>query len=252
MSIDLSIIIPCYRDEQELAHILPHISALGNDVTLEVIVVDGDGSGHCKDICRRYGAIYIKAIPCRGDQLLNGAKAAQGRLLWFLHADTVISGQHIAEITKATSNGVNAGFFRFSFAGPTNPSRRFLSFWINFRARYGGVPYGDQGLFVLASRYWKLDGHEPMPLFEEVRLVRRLQKYPDFKMLDIPLDVNPRKWEQDGFIRRTLLNRCLAVAYMLGVPARKIANFYQSHPLSRNGGNPSPKGDLNESCRHPL
>src|SRR3546814_14743968 len=45
---------------------------------------------------------------------------------------------------------------------------------VAWRCRALGLPYGDQGLLIARSFYDALGGFAPMPLFEDVDLVRRI------------------------------------------------------------------------------
>ena len=57
------------------------------DSSLETIVVDGASDAACCRVCQQYGAQWLAAEPCRGQQLRTGAAVARGDALWFLHAD---------------------------------------------------------------------------------------------------------------------------------------------------------------------
>ena len=49
-----------------------------------------------------------------------------------------------------------------------------------------------------------------------------------FVALALPMAVSARRWERDGFVRRTLRNRALALGFALGVHARTLARWYRS------------------------
>ena len=66
--------------------------------------------------------------------------------------------------------------------------------------------------------------HEP--LFEEVALVKALRAAAPFPQLDVDIGVSPRRWERDGWLRRTLHNRLLAMGHMLGIQPARLARRY--------------------------
>ena len=68
-------------------------------------------------------------------------------------------------------------------------------------------------------------------MFEEVDLVRHLRRSGRLACLDRGLLVDPRRWQRDGWWRRSLRNRLLATGFMLGVPPSRLARLY---------GRPSP------------
>ena len=104
--------------------------------------------------------------------------------------------------------------------------KRLLASFINIRARFG-VPYGDQGLFIRNSNYMAMDGFRDAPLFEEVSLVKTARGLGNFVEIATPIGVSPRRWEQDGWFRRTLENRLLALGYMLGISPQTLSRRYR-------------------------
>jgi hypothetical protein len=88
--------------------------------------------------------------------------------------------------------------------------------------------YGDQGIFVTRAAYEEGPGFAAEPLFEEVPLVRYLKRCGGFVALDVPITVDPRRWERDGYLRRTLHNRVLALGHLLGVPPPRLAQWYRA------------------------
>ena len=58
--------------------------------------------------------------------------------------------------------------------------------------------------------YFEAGGHAPWPLFEEAVLVGQLRGLGRFLPLREPLFVDSRRWQRDGWWRRTWLNRNLA------------------------------------------
>jgi hypothetical protein len=41
------------------------------------------------------------------------------------------------------------------------------------------------------------------------------------------MGVSPRRWERDGWIRRSLMNRLLALGFALGVAPDRLARMYR-------------------------
>lgn len=225
----ISVIIPCWRDEPVLHLLLAqlHYLAHASRQIIQVIVVDAADSQSCRDICEQHGAQWIPATPCRGLQLRLGATHARHAILWFVHADTRLQDNPFPELSRAINSGAVGGYFAFRFAGAGCWQSRLLEKLIAWRNHYG-VPYGDQGLFVEASAYQACGQHSPWPLFEEVELVRQLRRLGRFVKLSRGIEIDPRRWERDGWWRRSLRNRLLALAHALGVPATRLAHFYSA------------------------
>ena len=221
-----SVIIPCYHDEGKLADLLCQLQQLP-DSSLETIVVDGARDAACGRVCQQYGAQWLAAEPCRGQQLRMGAAVARGDALWFLHADNRLPPDPLSAMQLAFDQGAVGGYFRFRFDRPRAWPALLLEPAIAFRCRFG-VPYGDQGLFMRRNAYWNAGGHSPWPLFEEVALIEGLRRQGRFVPVRQPIHVDPRRWHRDGWWRRTWVNRNLALAFARGVSPDSLAVRYRS------------------------
>lgn len=225
----LTVVVPVLNDETALSRLLEHLgdSAAGDaDRIDEIVVVDGGGSDATRAICRTHDAIYMRTAPGRGGQLNAGADRATGDVLWFLHADATPSPVAAREIRARVAAGADGGYCRFRFAGVDRAGARALAVLINFRARHG-VAYGDQGLFFATDAFRRAGGFADQPLFEEVALVRAVRQHGRFVALDASIGVSPRRWQASGWIRRTLINRALALGYAAGIDPGRLATWYR-------------------------
>jgi glycosyltransferase involved in cell wall biosynthesis len=219
----VAVIIPTFDDDVALERLLTHLAYLepGPD---DVIVSDGACSDATQLLCRRFGATYIPARSGRGGQLALGAARARADVLWFLetpcepHADAVIA------IQECVSRGATGGFFRFQFGGKQHWGKKFLEHCMAVRSHFGMV-YGEQGIFVTRSAYAQTLGFTIQPLFEQVKMVRALKRTGRFIPVPLTLGVSPKRWEQQGFVRRTLLTRFLALGHMLGLAPGVLARW---------------------------
>ncbi|MGH8218513.1 MAG: TIGR04283 family arsenosugar biosynthesis glycosyltransferase [Steroidobacteraceae bacterium] len=220
----VAVIIPTLDEDAVLQRLIARLDHL-DPAPAEVVVVDGAASATCEALCRGADALWLPAHPSRGGQLALGAARGPAEVLWFLHADCEPHDASIAAIEDSIASGAVGGYFRFRFGGTPTHTKRFLERCIALRCRWGMV-YGDQGLFVTRSAYAATPGFTVQPLFEEVALVRALKRTGRFAALDLPVTVSPRRWERDGFFRRTLANRMLALAYQCGVSSARLARWY--------------------------
>ena len=90
--------------------------------------------------------------------------------------------------------------------------------------------------FLVAEAYRDAGGFPHAPLFEEVPLVRGLRRTGRFGVLPVAIGVDPRRWERDGWWRRSLNNRRLALAYMMGASPERLSREYGSPVESRRSG----------------
>ena len=231
---DIAIVIPVLGDSTRLRALLGLIA----DWKLqprEIIVVAADADPQASALCDDRACRYLTSEPCRGRQQDLGARATRADILWFLHADATPGPSSLGDIAAAVAGGADGGHFRFAFSGSPKRRKAAIEWLTNLRVRLGGIPYGDQGIFVRRDIYLECGGFPHQPLFEEVALVRNLRSRGRFRALATPIGVSPRRWERDGWIRRSLNNRYLALAYARGQTAHRAAARYDPSGSSNCG-----------------
>ncbi len=227
--VSVSIVVPVYRDTQALDRLLSALTAadgLTASGIHEVIVAAANTDRNELDAAIRGRATVVETAPGRGTQLNAGAKSATGAVLWFLHADATPPTNAVAMIRAHIGQGHDGGWFRFRFEGVHGRGATRLARLINWRARRG-VAYGDQGLFFRRDRFAAWGGFEAVPLFEEVRLVRTAKAAGRFTELPCEIGVDPRRWRTTGWVRRTLMNRALALGHAAGLDPHRLAGWYR-------------------------
>lgn len=227
MSNTLTIIIPTLNEATEIGKTLAAIRPFD----AEVIVVDGGSDDETISVARSSGAIVINAERGRGTQMHSAALLASGNILWFLHADTIPSPNSPAEIYRILETpSVVGGHFKLRFGG-TSLAARFMT-WFYRLIRNIGLMYGDSGIFVRRETYEQIGGFKPLPLFEDLDLVYRLQKLGRLVTLDTEIVTSSRRFEDRAFapvFLRWVINQCL---YWVGVSPHRLAKAY--HPVRKD------------------
>lgn len=225
----LSVVIPTLNAAQCLPRTLQALSDGGDiDTVGEIVVADGGSADGTRTVAEAWGAKVVAAATGRGSQLAAGAGASAGEWLLFLHADTRLMPPWQAvvdDFIAAPSNQGRAGYFRFALDDP-HPAARRIEAVVRLRNRYLALPYGDQGLLIARSFYDALGGFRPIPLMEDVDLVRRIGRR-RIVMLDAVAITSAERYRRDGYLLRPLRNALCLGFYALGVPPRLIAAIYR-------------------------
>lgn len=228
----ISVVVPSWRDTQNLAVLLPALSRL--DRVSETIVVDACGDAACAQIARDSGAMFlICPRPNRGQQMNMGAAAARGEVLVFQHSDTDLSDEHLAaiEVAMTDSRTVGGAFFR-KFDG-RHPRLMWLENVARFLTLHGGTLYGDQSIFVRRDIFCTLGGYAEIPLMEDVEFSRRLRTAGKIAVLDPPVQSSARRHLRRGPWRTSIQNGLLIVFYRLGVSPERLHRWYYGLPKPR-------------------
>jgi rSAM/selenodomain-associated transferase 2 len=191
----------------------------------EVIIVDGGSSDRTAAIGAELGVRQIEATRGRGVQLSAGAAAARGNWLLFLHADTLLGDgwQEAARRHMAERPG-KAACFAFRLDDPSWQAR-LIERGVSLRVRALALPYGDQGLLISRELYVKIGGFRPLPLMEDVDLIRRIGRR-RLRQLDVPAVTSAERWRRDGWWRRSARNLSCLALYGLGASPERIARRY--------------------------
>ncbi len=198
---------------------------------IPMLVVDSGSVDATVEVARRANARVLAAPSGRGNQLAAGAAAALeqgGRWLLFVHADTRLPDGWIATIRKfidANATANRAGYFCLAFddAGPQAARVARLANW---RSRTFGLPYGDQTLLVPAELYRAVGGYRPIPLMEDVDLVRRIGRARLVEM-DGTATTSADRYRRGGWWLRPVRNLICLALWMAGVPPERLVGFYR-------------------------
>lgn len=222
-SSELVAVIPTLNAAENLARTL---DALAGQVT-GIVVADGGSTDGTVEAARAAGARVVTAPRGRGTQLAAGAAAVEAPWILVIHADTRPGPgwRAAAEAFMADpSNADRAGFFRFALDDAAPQARR-LERAVAWRCRVLGLPYGDQGLLIRRDFLERLGGFQPIPIMEDVDLVRRIGRR-RLIALDADFVTSADRWRRDGWWRRSARNLACLALWFAGVSPERIARLY--------------------------
>ncbi len=194
---------------------------------VRVVFVDGGSDDDTVARIRQAGFECLEHTPGRATQMNAGAAlCGDADVLCFLHADTMLTAGHLADIREVMGDpAIVGGRFDLRLSGaPT--IFRLIEWLINWRSRLTRISTGDQAMFVRRKVFEQLGGFPEQPLMEDVELSRRLKRVGKIACLPRPVVTSGRRWERQGIGRTILLMWKLRLYYWLGVPAEKLAAMY--------------------------
>ena len=110
-----SIIMPVLNEEARLEQVLISLTRQCIKHEYELLIVDGGSTDDTVAIAELYGRV-IHSSKGRATQMNMGAEAAQGDILLFLHADTLLPNTAFTAIERALiAPGVVAGCVQVAF-----------------------------------------------------------------------------------------------------------------------------------------
>ena len=227
----ISVIVPVLHDAPRLEGLL---SRLPGRSRCEVIVANGDAGDAAVRRLRgtRRDVVWVESEPGRGRQMNAGAARAGREWLLFLHADALPDAGWADEIGRAESAGAVGGCFRLQIDAPRWQAR-IIEAGVRWRVRWLGVVYGDQAIFVRRDLFRRLGGYPPIPVMEDADLVARIRARGRFWRSTVGVTVSARRWERDGWWRRTAANLRILVLHLAGRSPERLAAMY---PAWRDSG----------------
>ena len=221
----ISIIIPCLNEAASISDCLASVQSF-RERGHEIIVVDGGSKDKTTSLARELADSVLSARKGRASQLNFGAKKANGSLLLFLHADTLLAKDVEIQLEETAEKNVAWGRFDVLLSG-TQPSFRIVEFFMNTRSRLTGIATGDQAIFVTRQLFDHVGGFPEIELMEDIAFSKNLKKFCRPICYRNRVLTSSRRWERKGIVR-TIFSMCfLRLRYALGGSPEKLAREYE-------------------------
>ncbi|MEW7980092.1 MAG: TIGR04283 family arsenosugar biosynthesis glycosyltransferase [Candidatus Sedimenticola endophacoides] len=222
----VSVVIPCLDEGAVIERLLRSLQPM-RDLGHELILVDGGSRDGSVERAGPWVDHLLKSPPGRARQMNAGARAAQGDIFWFLHADSTLCCDPLESILDALIGEERCwGRFDVRLSGGS-PLLRLVSFMMNWRSRLSGIATGDQGIFVRRHAFFSAGGFPDIQLMEDVAISRNLKRLARPCCLRQRLGASGRRWERDGVVRTVLHMWRLRLAYALGADPSALARRYR-------------------------
>jgi rSAM/selenodomain-associated transferase 2 len=229
----LSIIVPALNEAEGIVATLRALQAF-RTWGHEVIVVDGGSADATIKIAKPYADKVIEAPRGRARQMNAGARFAQGDVLLFLHADTVLPNCADRAISNAFHKQDRVwGRFDVRMSG-RHPLLRLVERTMNLRSRLTGIATGDQAIFVRRRVFEQTGGYANIPLMEDVALSRALRRISRPACIKKRAITSSRRWERHGIVRTMGKMWLLRLRYFFGADPARLARCYDSESIPRS------------------
>ncbi|MAP55303.1 TIGR04283 family arsenosugar biosynthesis glycosyltransferase [Altibacter sp.] len=230
----ISIIIPVLNEAQHIRAVLSHLTSHASPAHVtEILVVDGGSTDDTVAITQRFSetsSLSVSVIPSekgRAKQMNNGAKKANGSVLYFLHADSLPPKQFDTFILEEVAKGHPAGCFKMRF----DSNHWWLQFvgWFT-RFSWRACRGGDQSLFITKQLFFEIGGFdERYIIYEDNILINELYARKTFSVIPHALTSSARLYREKGvwFVQYHFL--MIYCKKWLGADAEALYQYYCKH-----------------------
>ena len=225
-----SIIIPVLNESRILGSFLSHLKSTTQNEPTEIIVVDGQSSDSTILIAQEFAnKVLYTTHPCRACQMHEGAKAAAGEILLFLHSDTKLPYHWQKVLLQAWRGETKPSVTAFRSGFDSNQwFYKIISTMAHWRTLwFTGTPHGDQAIAVERLPYLASGGFPHTPLMEEYFLMRKLRHRGPLKILSANVATSTRRYERNSPFLNNIRNLLIIVLFYLRVPTPILTKLYR-------------------------
>lgn len=211
----LSVVVPLAPGETEWQGLQQQLVALPAGSEVIVVCADDESRPPPKSWPARLRYRECRTAPGRARQQNLGACLASGYWLWFLHADSRLRPDTLCELQRFMAEDADAlGWFKLAFRRDGPRWTVLNAIGANCRARWLGLPFGDQGLVLPRHRFQALHGFDELARYGEDHLLVWAARHAAIPLRRIPasLETSARKYARQGWLSTTLRHWRLTAA----------------------------------------
>ncbi|MEZ4966463.1 MAG: TIGR04283 family arsenosugar biosynthesis glycosyltransferase [Saprospiraceae bacterium] len=222
----LSIIIPVLNEAARISELVAYLHRHGGAALREVLVADG---GSTDDSCRQAAGAGAKVLNCevssRAAQMNAGARAAEGDILYFVHADTRPPVSFADDIRRSLEAGYAMGCYRYRFDSP-NPLLKINAFFNRFHWLW--CQGGDKTFYIRRDLFFQFGGYdEYYTIMEEYDFLRRAMPQHPLHIIPKYAVVSSRKYEEHSWLRVQFANAVVFNMFRKGASPDSMRDRYR-------------------------
>jgi glycosyltransferase involved in cell wall biosynthesis len=214
-NLTLSVIIPCFNEEEFLEEIIARVRAV--EIADEIIVVDDGSTDGSREILKRIEAggmddvrvIFHERNQGKGAALVSGFRAAKGDILLIQDADLEYDPRDYPSLLKPIKEGVSPVVYGSRFLGGP---RKAMNFWNMVANRsltlvtnvlYNAILSDMETCYKVFFREVAQDMvlHARGFVFEPEFTAKVLKQ--GIRIYEVPISYNGREWEEGKKIKWT-------------------------------------------------
>ena len=230
----LSIVVLVCNEEKKIKSCISNLKDLEGIEDVEIIVADGNSEDATRELIDK-DVVTIVTPANKSIQMNEALKVAQGKVIWYLHADMVIPQTAIHTIRESISDGYHGGGFSNIFDEYNDKIKRLgnimnLRIFDKREQSDKGIFYGDNGIFIERTMLEKVGGIPEQAIMEDYESSLRLKKA-DAKMIkinDTPFIVSARRHIKNGFVKTRLQWIVIRKLYQWGISPNQLVKLYPS------------------------
>jgi len=222
--LSINVVIPVLN---ESGNIIQCLEQFRGATSADLVVVDGGSEDGTRDQVSGTGLATLIQTDTRGRarQMNRGARASEGEILLFLHADTLLPEQGLELIAASLEDpAVVGGRFELELAA-AGWRFRVISKASTWRSRFLGITYGDQGIFCRRSVFDSVGGFPDLEIFEDSEFCRLMKKEGRFILIDSPVRCSARRWRRSGVWRTVLWMWILRILFEFSVSDKRLSQW---------------------------
>jgi len=194
----ISVIVPTLNEEKTIKTCIR--GARNQTISdFELILSDGESNDKTVEISRRYvDKVIVSSNRGIGTQQNLGAKFAEGNVLVFIHADTVVGESLLEEISEATNNGYIGGGCVVKTIGEDYKCKLFdrTIRLINMILNHFNIICTGEVLFFRKNVFMKNDGFRDV-FFEDADMLLRTRNDGRLKLLNSTVVTSGRRFREN-------------------------------------------------------
>ena len=221
----ISIIIPVYNEALIINKLIDNLEQFRD--YCEIIFVDGGSDDGTERIIEKKYKLFYSPKKGRSYQMNYGASLSRGNILLFLHADSLLPDDAPGQIHRIIRRGYKVGCFRIKF-GSKNILMKICTLMSNLRVKLRNIAFGDQGIFIIKSYFYKLGGFAEIPLMEDYQLSMDIKADGEkIALTGAKIETSERRFIKKGRFRTMIEMQKLQYMYRKGKNIDIIANLYK-------------------------